>query len=195
MKDRDVIDAFVVHLRENGHPGLRVDQRPGDENRNSPDIDAIAGTFAIEHTSIDTLPDQRQVSDWFVRAVGSLEQEISSHPKFHLSVTLEYHAVTKRQDWEAIHQALKIWIIEKAPHLVDGRHVLDDVPGIPFCLHVTKSINRRPGLFFARFESHDNSLPDHIRMLFDRKAKKLTKYHAPFAHFFWSSKNFNLLNF
>ncbi len=56
MNDRSVIDAFVAHLREEGYPDLRVERRPDDENRESSDIDAITGPFAIEHTSIDTLP-------------------------------------------------------------------------------------------------------------------------------------------
>ena len=75
MKDRDVIDAFVSYLCSCGHPGLKVDRRPDEDNRNSADIDAIAGSLAIEHTSIDTLPNQRRDSGWFMQAVGGLEQE------------------------------------------------------------------------------------------------------------------------
>ena len=62
MKDSEVVDAFVSHLRELGYPSLTVEWRPDEENRDSSDIDAIAGSFAIEHTSIDTLPDQRRDS-------------------------------------------------------------------------------------------------------------------------------------
>lgn len=64
MNDCDVINAFVTYLWENGHSCLQVDRWPDKENRNLADIDAIAGAFAIEHTSIDTLPNQRRDSDW-----------------------------------------------------------------------------------------------------------------------------------
>ena len=47
MNDRYVINAFVTYLRENGHPGLQVNRWPDNENRDSADIDAIAGAFAI----------------------------------------------------------------------------------------------------------------------------------------------------
>ncbi len=47
MNDRDVIRAFVLYLRENGHPGLKVDRWPEDENRNSSEIDAVAGPLAV----------------------------------------------------------------------------------------------------------------------------------------------------
>ena len=107
MKDSDVIDEFVAHLRKNSHPNLKVDQRPDNANRNSPDIDAIAGPFAIEHTSIDALPDQRLNNNRFMQVIGNLEQEFSGQLPFHLYITLKYDAITTNQDWKAIHQALK----------------------------------------------------------------------------------------
>lgn len=178
MKDRDVIDAFVSFLCACGHPGLKVDRRPDEENRDSADIDAIAGSLAIEHTSIDTLPDQRRNSDWFMQAAGGLEQELPQKPSFRLNITIEYDAVTKGQDWASIRQSLKNWIIDDAPRLDDGRHVLDHIPGIPFRLHVRKASDRPPGVFFSRFEPHDDTLPARIHDLFKRKAKKLSKYHT-----------------
>ena len=58
-----VIDKFVAHLRKNGHPDLHVDRGSDGENRDSPDIDATAGPFVIEFTSIDVPPDQRLLDD------------------------------------------------------------------------------------------------------------------------------------
>lgn len=90
MNDQDVIIAFINYIRETSLPGLKIDRWPDKEkeNRNSEDIDAIAGDFAIEHTSIDTLPNQRQKSDWFMRAVGNLEQELSNKLSFRLRSTI-----------------------------------------------------------------------------------------------------------
>jgi hypothetical protein len=179
MNEGDVIDAFIAYLREHGHPSLQIDRRPDKENRNSGDIDAVAGGFSIEHTSIDTLPNQRRDSDWFIQVAGGLEQELTSKPPFRLNVTLEYEAVAKGQDWATIRHALKKWITGKAEHLADGRHVLNNIPGIPFRLCVRKSSNRRPGIFFGRFEPDDETLPARIKEQFDKKANKLTKYHIP----------------
>jgi len=178
MKDRDVIDAFVVYLRKHGHPSLVIDRRPDEENQDSADIDAIAGPFAIEHTSIDTLPNQRRDSDWFLQAAGGLEQELPNKPSFRLNVTLEYGAVTRGQDWTAIRQTLKNWITDDSPSLDDGCHVLDDIDGVPFRLHVIKTTGRRSGVFFGRFEPNDDTLPDRIWEQFGRKAKKLAKYRS-----------------
>ncbi len=178
MNDADVIDAFVAYLRWHGYPNLQVDLRPDKENRNSIDIDAIAGAFAIEHTSIDTLPNQRRDSDWFMRAAGGLEQDLTSKPSFRLNITLEYEAVTKGQDWSVIRNALKKWITDEAALLADGRHVLDDIPDVPFRLHVRKGSTRPPKVILGRFEPEDETLPCRIREQFDKKANKLTKYHV-----------------
>ena len=179
MKDSDVIDKFVAHLRNNGYPDLNVDRRPDNKNRNSSDIDAIAEPFAIEHTSVDTLPKQRLNNDWFMQVIDGLEEELSSQLSFQLRVTLDYNAVTKKQDWKAIRGALKRWIIKESPRLEWG-HQVKNVPGIPFKLDVIKDgpLDFPPRLVFYRFEPHDNTLPDRIKKLSDRKAKKLAKYQG-----------------
>ena len=178
MNDQDVINAFVSYLRETGFPGLKVDRWPDKENRNTSDIDAIAGRFAIEHTSIDNLPNQRRDSDWFMQAVGGIEKELTASLPFFLNITVEYDAVTKGQDFAAIRRNLKDWIINDSPPLKEGLSVLEDVDGVPFRLRVRKASDRRPGIFFARFEPKDDTLPARIRKQFDRKAKKLKKYHG-----------------
>lgn len=180
MNDRDVIKAFVEHLRANGFPLLKIDCWPEYKNKNStiPDIDAVAGQFAIEHTSIDTLPNQRQDSNYFMHVVGGLKSEIKSIP-FRLKIIIEYSAVAKGQNWAAIRESLNVWIISDAHNLPDGRHLVDNAPGIPFRMHVIKQSNRPAGIFFYRFEPHDDTLPIRVRELLDRKAGKLAKYHKP----------------
>jgi hypothetical protein len=61
------------YLGRNANPGLKVNARPDEVNRLSSDIDAIAGPFAIEHSSIDTVLNQRRDSAWFLKVVKVLE--------------------------------------------------------------------------------------------------------------------------
>lgn len=179
MTDREVINVFVEYLRNFSHPGLTVDDWPEDKNRNSPDIDIIAGPYAIEHTSVDYLPNQRRDSDWFMRATHGLDQEFSTIIPFRLNIRIEYDAIGKGQNWIAIREALKVWITQEAPKLLDGRHNLHNITGVPFRLHITKASNRRPGVFFARCLPEVGILSDRIRARFDCKAKKLMKYQRP----------------
>jgi hypothetical protein len=177
MKDRDVINAFVAYLQKNGHPGIEVEHWPEDENRNSEEIDAIAGPFAIEHTSIDTLPHQRRDSDWFMQVVGGLEQEFSGSIPFRLSITLEYRAVKKGQSWSAIRNAIRTWLSTDALLLREGNHILDNIRGVPFRLHIAKDSGRPCALRFRRFDpGEDTTLSDRLRQLVVRKSKKLLRY-------------------
>jgi hypothetical protein len=43
MQDRNIVETFVAHLRDHAYSGLQVDCWPDDENRDFPNIDAIAG--------------------------------------------------------------------------------------------------------------------------------------------------------
>lgn len=176
MKDYEIVAAFIEHLQEHGYPGLRICQYPDQRNRRSPDIEAIAGPFAIEHTSIDTLPNQRRNNDWFIRVIGKLEQELQSQISFRLSIIFPYDAVTKGQDWTTIRENLKNWILEKAPRLECGRHLLNNIRDIPFQLTVFKEHDLAPAVRFSRFPPDNAYLPDRIKKLLDRKAEKLKKY-------------------
>lgn len=178
MKDYDVIDAFIEYLREDGHPELMISCYPDKKNRDSPDIDAIAGPFAIEHTSIDTLPNQRRNNEWFMKVVEGLEEEFSSQLSFHLAISFYDGSITKGQDWRKIRQGFKNWINQENDNqrLADGPHWINSVPSIPFPFHVIKGHDPPWGVHFGRFPPDNTDLPNRVKKLFDRKAKKLRKY-------------------
>ena len=116
------VDAFMAYLRDNGYPNLQVDRRPDNENRSSADIDAVAGQFAIEHTSIDTVSNQRRDSERFLKAAGDLEYEPATALPFRLEIILPYDAITTRQRWSRIRTAFKTWVLGDAQRLSDGYH-------------------------------------------------------------------------
>jgi hypothetical protein len=142
------------------------------------EVDAIAGPFAIEHTSVDTVENQRKSSAHFKRVVGGIREELAGKVHFRLSITVEWSAVRAGQDWSTIRERLMDWIRTKAPSLPDGRHLIDDgaIAGVPFALLVRKAGARPPGVFFGRTEPHDDTLAARIRTQFDSKAAKLARY-------------------
>jgi len=184
MRDQDVIEAFVVFLRGIGFPNLMVDRWPDEENRQTKEIDAIAGPFAIEHTSIDSIPHQHRNDDWYLRVAGGLEQEFSDSVDFHLSVILEYDAIKKGQDWDKLRAALKSWVSSNAFELPYGWHDMilpvDPPLSSPFRLRVRKWKEGPRGVFFPRFAPpEDKTLSERIRKILDRKGAKLAKYQRP----------------
>lgn len=176
MTDREVVDRFVEHLASREAPGLVVDRRPDDENRSSSDIDAIAGRFAVEHTSIDTVLDQRLHDDWFMQVVDGLETELSPSLPCRLRIAIAWDAVRKGQDWAAVREALSGWVLREAAGLPEGCSVVDSAPGIPFGLRVTKASDRPPRLVFMRLAPQDDTLSARVRRQLDRKAAKLKPY-------------------
>jgi len=178
VDDYEVIKLFVTHLRDHGFPDLQVERHPDKENPGISDIDAIAGNFAIEHTSIDTLVNQRRNSDWFSKIVGGLDKELSKKVSSRIVITFPYHAIRKGQNWAEIREALINWVISKSSQLEEGTHIINDISDVEFQVNV-RGGDWKPGLLFARFEPNDETLPSRIKTLFDRKLEKLGKYHSP----------------
>ena len=181
MNEREVIQAFVSHLGQtNSYPNLMVDCWPEDDNRQTPEIDAIAGPYAIEHTTIDTVADQRRADDWFLRVVQGLDQVVADCVECGFTITLEFHAIAKGMNWSRIRSDLKAWILENASDLGYGSHriVLPTSTSVepPIAMLVWKGLSRRIG--FARFEPQDNTLAARAKCLLDRKATKLLRYQT-----------------
>ena len=111
----------------------------------------------------------------FLRIISGLKQVIDACVDCGFTITLEYDAIKKVQDWKGIHAALKSWIYENASRLSYGTHekVLQTSPPIRLVIWKTKTPQVRG---FSRFAPHDETRSVRIKKLLDRKAKKLAKY-------------------
>ena len=180
MDERDVIRRFVSHLGSlNGSPSLLVNRWPDKENRTEPEIDAIADDFAIEHTSIDSVANQRQLNNWYLRVVKDLDQVIRDCVDCGLTITLDFFAIGKGMDWSAIRTDLRNWIVEYAPSLGNSNHKIVLPTSKPIEFPIVMRVWKKPTpslVGFARLDPEDDTLPVRIRKLLDRKARKLRKY-------------------
>ncbi len=183
FNDTKIVEFFVNHLRINGYPNLKIDRIPDKEKAKGDkeeDIDAIAGPFAIEHTSFDTVKNQTDDSVAFLKVVGNLETEISPPLNYRLRILLPYDGIRKGQQFPLIRESLKNWIMNFSPNLPDGRHFIDNVPGIPFQFRVNKASDRKSGLIFSRFEPDNKDFVNRLRDHLNRKARKLKPYKAKY---------------
>ena len=182
MDERDVLDAFVNHLgHQEGYPNLSVDRWPEDENRRSPEIDAIAGPFSIEHTSIDSIADQRWADDLYSRVVRGLDRVIADCVDCGFTITLEFNAITSGMDLNCIRADLETWIRTHAPNLSYGTHEIilprSSPVEFPIVMCVWKGLT--PSIVgFTRFDPCDDTLTTRTRSLLDRKAAKLMRYQT-----------------
>ena len=176
FNDKEIIGFFVKYLTDHGDPEIKVETWPDEEERQSTEIDALAGTFAIEHTSIDIIPDQRRDAAYFVQVVKSLEDEFRGKLTFRLILTFPYDGIKTGQDWPKIKTALRNWVLAEAPKLSIGHHVINDVPDVSFEFYANKRSSNRTGVLFGRFVPYDKTLPARLRQKLDRKVEKLSRY-------------------
>ena len=181
-EERDVIVRFISHLGNvNCILNLSVDRWPDEENRSEPEIDALAGCFAIEHTSIDSVAHQRQMDDWFLQVTKGLDQVIREHVSCGLTITLEYYAIGKGMDWSGIRADLRNWIVHCASVLAMGNHEIELPTSAPSEFPIVMRVWKKAApciVGIQRFDPEDGTLPMRIRTLLDRKASKLSRYHG-----------------
>jgi len=172
--DREIVERFVEHLRDEGQVDLKIDSWPEDDHPGQSVVEAIAGNLAIEHTSVDTLPDQRRIGEQFTDALGVLDHLPTTA---RLSINIPYELVTIGADWGAYRLALAHWIINVAPTLQDGRYDIE-LPNTPLTCIGTKESNRPARVVISRPIQNDETLPQRVGQQITRKMKKLRRYKA-----------------
>ena len=176
--DEVVISAFVKHLRGHGHSELRVDSFPDKHNRNSPDIDAIAFPFAIEHTSIDAVENRRRNQHWFVQFANPLRDVLDGEIPFYLRVILAFDSVESGPKKDDVRAAFKTWVRDESNSLPDGLSIVSSAEGIPFTFEAEKCSDGPPGLLFTRILPQDNTFVERMRNIIEKKSEKLRPYHS-----------------
>lgn len=130
-RERRAIERLLEHLRP---PPAKVDRWPDREDRTQGAIDAVAGSFAIEHTCVDSFPGQSQDTSYF-EAIAVLEKEVAL--PYRLSLTIPVGALKPGRDWAASVSRLREWIASESPTLPPGAHTFGP-PFLPFTIDVWK---------------------------------------------------------
>ena len=126
--DRQIVEAFVRHLRDSGMPGLKVDVWLEDAFPGTSQVEAIVGPFAVEHTGCDTFHNQRAAADWFDETVTPIEELLAAAMPGYIRIYLPVEAVSRGKDWSALRNALAVWLATDAAAFPDG-HSEAVVPG------------------------------------------------------------------
>lgn len=162
MRDREVVDAFVAATFAVWTSWTTAH-------------DAVAGSFAIEHTSTDVVADQRTEESWFSRAFKGLEDEVDDSLSYQLVIVLPYPGVKRGDDWSKSRSALKSWITEESYSVSAEWRRINDVPGLPE-FKARKSTGGRPGLLLSRSAPSADTLAERLGEQILRKANKLSRY-------------------
>jgi hypothetical protein len=172
--DKPCIRDLISFLNAIGRPVAGVDDWLDEKEHG--EIDAIAGPYAIEHTSVDSLPNGRLADVRFKQVIGALEDELAGKLGFPLAITWDWAAIQIGPKWIAVGQALRSWIVNEATRLADGRHHMTGVTGVPFAFDATKGGPIKfDGVRFARYDPGDCTFATRLSDQLAGRHKKLAK--------------------
>jgi len=178
--DQDaLIENFVSYLSGLRKILIRVTEWPDKTNRNSADIDAIAIganiSIGIEHTSIDTVSNQRLDSARFMKVFGNLESELEGKFEGRVTVIVHFYVLKEGQDWSELRNSVTAWLKNNLAELPysSGKY---QVANVPFELRISKRRSSKARLLVGRFDPEDETIQERLKHLIRRKVKKLEIY-------------------
>lgn len=176
--DEICIEHFVSFLQALKHPGLQVSEWPEDTGLPN-QIDAIARPYAIEHTSIDALPNQRKLEVAFRAITGNLHEATKGKLGFRLRIMLLGMAMEIGHDWSSHGQAIERWINIESRKLADGIHRDFHITGVPYSVCIVKGGPiRTDGVTFGRWFEADPKFYMRIKGTIDKKLPKLARHRT-----------------
>jgi hypothetical protein len=151
--------------------------------------------FAIEHTSIDSIPNQRRDNIRFIKLLSPLENELDSKlpmpGHYQLVIYMDVIPALKRSDGNKIYQSIKEWCMKIAPTLSMGgtysnkKHFARNrIPGVPFEITLYKW-PRRDGKFrIARFspEQIEEKRKEVLKQALCSRGEKVVNYKKEGCH-------------
>lgn len=171
-KARRAIEGLLGHLSP---PAVSVDRWPDLEERNRPEIDAVAGRYAIEHTRLDSFPGQTEDTEFFSR-LAALQATLALD--YRLTISLPVGALSPGTNWDEILARVEQWITGEAHALPVGEHSIA-VDGVPFAMEVRRGdATWAPGLRIGRQDPGDFGFAEVLRHLAARKINKLRPHRA-----------------
>jgi hypothetical protein len=151
-RDQAVSEAVArVLAQRRGGGEVHVTDEPDKQDRTRPAVDLIArddqGSWALEHTRIESFPDQllddRQLLDLLEPLTSELRGSVGVPGIFHLAVAPR--AVAGATPARDIRAALASWVRKHAPTLAVGspltapHHTITEAPpGVPFEVTLTR---------------------------------------------------------
>jgi len=159
--DRLSIELFAAFFRQIGRPVSGVESWPEDLAQG--DIDAIIGPYAVQHTSIDTLPEGRAHDVRFSQAIDRIEDDFRGKLGFRLAITFPWGSVNKGHSYKSMNTALREWLAHKVSELPIGHHHVT-ISDVPFPFDVVKGGPiKYDGPQFMRYDPRDQSLSARLR--------------------------------
>jgi hypothetical protein len=174
-----LINKFVEHLTEINGVFFTITKRPDEENSTTKDIDAIAECngirIAIEHTSIDTVPKQREDSVRFLKVFSIIEDQLRGTVTDRICIAVPFYAIPNKVSWSKLQKTLKDWLEKTILNIPYGSDEYD-ILGLPFKIRINKHASEKPSFRIVRDTPNDSTLSERVGNSINRKLQKLVPY-------------------
>jgi len=199
LHEKKVIIEVLKYISKKTNQPYRIISYPDEVNRKSPACDMLVSfgnkKYAIEHTSIDSIPNQRRDNNRFIKLLSPLENELDNklptHGHYQLVIDMDVIPALNRSNGSKIYQSIKDWCIKIAPTLSmggthsDKKHFKRDrIPGVPFEITLYRW-RRRDGEFrIARFSSEqlEEKRKEVLKQALCSRGEKVANYKREGCH-------------
>ena len=201
-KENIAVNAVMRHISKTlGFNDVKFHmQEPDVKERNRPACDFITEIgcrkIAIEHTTVDSIPNQRRDNSYFERLMVPLEKELlndlPSPGRYDINIYTGKIPKGKQYNWDDIRKRIKEWCIKVAPNLkaapgncgATGHYVQEQPEGVPFEVGLCKWEAIEPKLpngnvLVGRFipEDIEKLRLEAMQASLQTRAAKLEQYH------------------
>lgn len=199
LHEKKVIKEVLKYISKKINQPYRIISYPDEVNRKSPACDMLVSfgnkKYAIEHTSIDSIPNQRRDDNRFIKLLSPLKNELNGElptpGHYQLVIDMDVIPALNRSNGSKIYQSIKEWCIKIAPTLsMRGPHSgkkhfeRDRISGVPFELTLYKS-HRRDGEFrIGRFspEQIEEKRKEVLKQALCSRGEKVINYKKEGCH-------------
>jgi len=166
LHEKKVIKEVLKYISKKINQPYRIISYPDEVIRKSPACDMLVSfgnkKFAIEHTSIDSIPNQRRDNNRFIKLLAPLKNELNGKlptpGHYKLIIDMDVIPALNKSNESKIYQSIKEWCKKIAPTLSMGgaysgkKHFKRGrIPGVPFELTLYKSPRRDGEFRIGRF--------------------------------------------
>jgi hypothetical protein len=139
------ITLFELYLSQQGGVPVTVVSRP-DRDGSGPAVarrcdallEAPGRRWSVEHTSIDSFPQQRTLEARFIDLTGPLTDRLEPRVDCWVEILIDQAAIPPRREWAAIRDGLEAFVLANVPtSLEDDDLLVRKVVGIPVGLRTS----------------------------------------------------------
>ncbi len=176
IEERDIW-AFYSFLRSQTPIALGEFHRLDGVAKGNRLPDAVAEPLVIEHTTLDSVPKQREYNFLLDRLISEIDLPPNA-VEFALKITLPHAAlgleIDSRLGLQRVADGLRTYLITEASRLSDGTHEEVAIVGLPFRVRLCKNAKGiMPGWHFLRLvEDSSNFLSRELKRLITDKVSK-----------------------